>query len=234
MRTKSVLLWFGALAILGHVAGMAADVYSGFTPGARVDLGSATLLSFGEIAPLLAANSLSDARTGHYLAVLFIPLGIFGVLQVVAALRPRRHPEALAVLLLGVLTVAYGTFFHGSLAFVTGALHGEAVLLPYFNSLSEPFGRLLLAGNVAVSLLFALIVAFRSTAFPRAFALWNPLVIQLGLLVVIAVSPYPLDHLLWLTLFNASLALWYLGCTAAIAQAGPEAGEKEPTRGGID
>ncbi|WP_405220853.1 hypothetical protein [Lentisalinibacter sediminis] len=218
MQGKTALMLFGALAILGHCAGMATDVYSGFAAGVRIGLVSATSLSFEHVAPLFQAISLADARTGHYLAVLFIPLGIFGVLQIFAALNPRQHPETYALLLFGILTVVHGMFFHGSLAFVAGALQTESELLPYFNSLSQPFGKLLLAGDVLVSGIFVLIAAFRVTVFPRLFALWNPVLIQAALLMLIALAPYPLDHLLWLTLFNASLALWYLGTTIVIGK----------------
>lgn len=219
------LALFGALAIVGHGVGIVADVYSGYSPGVAVELGPVTSLSLANIGPLLAEVSLADARIGHYLAVCFIPLGIFGVWQVFIALRPAAG--SLLFLVLGTLCVAYGTFYHGTLAFLTGALQGlwdgtradpELSLVTYFNGLSEPLGQVLLFGNLFVSALYAFLVGSGRSRFPRWFAAVNPVIIQLGLSVVILLAPRPVDRLLWLTVFNTSFVAWYGATTAYLVR----------------
>jgi hypothetical protein len=214
------ILILGTVAILGHLLGIIADLLSGFSPSTQVSLGNVTSLSLNNIAPLLAAKPLNEARIGHYLAILFIPLGLCGVYQVYQGLAPRQNKAALLVLLPGSLGLVYATFYHGTLAFVIGALQEgvDTPLLSYFNSLSEPLSTILLLADVSVSLSFVYVVLSRETHFQRWMAAVNPLTIQLALSLLIWITPHPVDQALWLTVFNLSLSIWYAVTTWTLAR----------------
>lgn len=225
--------WFivlGLIAVAGHLLGIAADLYSGFVPSVNVSLGPITSLSLDNIAPLFEAKSLAQARIGHYLAIFFIPLGILGIWQIFLGLDPAGNNQAFAFLVLGTLGIVYATFYHGTLAFIIGALQHQSLnmsgssaessadLVVYFNSLSEPLGLVLLIADFLVSGIFAAIVLYRETFFPKWMAAFNPVTIQLTLSLLILVVPHPLSQLVWLTVFNTSLAIWYSGVTVALSR----------------
>lgn len=225
---KRGLILLGLIGIVGHVVGMAADLYSGFVPALNIELGPITSLSLDSIAPLFEAKSLAQARIGHYLAILFIPLGAAGVWQVFLILNPSNNSAAFVFLGLGALGVIYGAFYHGTLAFVIAALQagsvqlstpggGPTLLIDYVNSLSEPLSLLLLGTDFSVSLIYGLMVASGRSLFPRWMAAYNPLVIQLILNGIILLAPASFVQVLWLTVFNSSLAIWYTGTTIIIA-----------------
>jgi hypothetical protein len=216
------------VAILGHLLGVAADLGTGYAPEVETDLASIASLSLANIAPLLRAKPLDEVLVGHYLAIFFIPLGLFGMWQVYQGLLPRRNRLALPFLLVGSFGLIYAAFYHGTLGFIAAALQAESAtvagtpaakilgtLVAYFNSLSEPLSTVLLLVDVGASLLFASTVGFGNTHFPRWFGAVNPLSIQLLVSALIWLAPHPLEQLLWLTIFNFSLALWY-GATTAI------------------
>ncbi len=226
IRERKGLILLGVVAIAGHLLGVAADIYSAYVPGVDLQLGPITSLSLANIAPLFEAKPLAQAKIGHYLAIFFIPLGLCGIFQVFVGLRPSRNKSAAIFLILGTLGLIYATFYHGTLAFLIGALHQSSLevgsetvgLVSYFNSLSEPLGRVLLVADVLVSSLYVLVIMFRSTYFPKLMAVFNPLIIQLVLSLLIMVVPHPLNQLIWLTVFNASLVIWYFGTTIVLSK----------------
>jgi hypothetical protein len=229
-KQRKGLIVLGLIAIGGHLVGVAADIYSGYVPSVDVQLGSITSIALENIAPLFITKSLAQARIGHYLAIFFIPLGLAGILQVFLASKPSQNKLAFTFLAMGVLGIVYATFYHGTLAFVIGALQqssfelggayvaGANDFVDYFNSLSEPLGRVLLGADVLVSSLYVLIVLRGSTHFSRWMAAYNPVVIQLVLSSLILIAPQPLNQLIWLTVFNASMVLWYLGLTLVLSR----------------
>lgn len=229
LRRRNIII-LGGLGILGHLLGIVADIGTGYAPGVRTDLASIASLSLANIAPLLQAKPLIEVRIGHYLAIFFIPLGLFGMWQVYRALLPARNRLALPFLLVGGFGLIYATFYHGTLGFIAAALQAQRevatvgepapetmrAMLAFFNSLSEPLGSVLMLVDLGASLLFAGAVWFGDTRFPRWLAAVNPLSIQLVLSLLIWFAPHPLQQLLWLTVFNLSLALWYLSTTAVL------------------
>jgi hypothetical protein len=239
MPAKKWFFMLGAIAIFGHLVGMAADLYSGFAPSVDLSLGPITSLSLENIAPLFAAKDLAQALTGHYLAIFFIPLGILGIWQVVLGLSPKINWGTAIFLILGTLGIVYATFYHGTLAFITAIIqHQSAVagtdavsladgLLKYANSLSEPLGTVLLIANFLVSGLYAVLVLFRKTFFPRWMAAFNPVSIQLALSALIWLLPQPLNQLLWLIVFNGSMAIWYVGTTRVLTKRGAEPSSRD-------
>lgn len=233
MLGRRRIITLGVMAIVGHAAGVAADLASGYAPAAEVELGAITSLSLGNIAPLLRAKPLDEVLIGHYLAIFFIPLGLFGIWQVYQGLKPQKNRFALPFLLAGTFGLIYASFYHGTLGFVAGALQAQQQALAagelaqditrqsvfFFNSLSEPLGTLLLLVDLIVILLFVFNVWFKETFFPRWMIAVNPLTIQGLITILIWFAPHPLNQALWLTVFNLSLAIWYTATTFAYSRA---------------
>ena len=236
MLKRRQIITVGIVAIVGHAVGVAADLASGYAPTVRADLGSITSLALENIAPLLRAKPLDEVRAGHYLAILFIPLGLFGIWQVYQGLRPRQNRLALPFFLAGTFGLIYATFYHGTLGFIARALQAQEQAtgtveraqditqqsVHFFNSLSEPLGTLLLLVDLVVISLFVLNVWFKETGFPRWMVAVNPLTIQGLLALGIWVAPHPLNQVLWLTVFNLSLAVWYTVTTVVLSRSATE------------
>jgi len=236
MLRRRQIITVGVVAIIGHMVGVVADLASGYAPTVKAELGNITSLALENIAPLLRAKPLDEVRVGHYLAILFIPLGLLGIWQVYQGLRPRQNRLALPFLLVGTFGLIYATFYHGTLGFIARALQAQEQAmgtvdraqeimvqsLLYFNSLSEPLGALLLLVDLIVALLFVLNVWFRETFFPRWMVAVNPLTVQGLLAVGIWAAPHPLNQALWLTVFNLSLAIWYAVTTATLSRSAAE------------
>lgn len=232
MLKKGQIIAAGLVAIIGHAVGVVADLATGYAPTVQADLGSITSLALENIAPLLQAKQLDEVRVGHYLAILFIPLGIFGIWQVYQGLRPHQNRLALPFLLAGTFGLIYATFYHGTLGFIAGALQAQQRALAtaqfaqdimhqsvlFFNSLSQPLGALLLLVDLIVVLLYVLNLWFRETSFPRWMIAVNPLTIQGLLTLAIWVVPHPLNQALWLTVFNLSLVIWYTVTTVILSR----------------
>jgi hypothetical protein len=225
LTLKQVIV-LGSLAVLGHGLGMVADVATGYAPPVEANLTQISSLALDDIAPLLQAKPLGELLIGHYLALFFIPLGLFGIWQVYQGLNPQRNRTAVLFLLTGTFGLIYATFYHGTLGFVAGALQAQDAMaagvrpemLDFFNALSEPLGKVLLLVDAIVSLFFGAIVWLKKTSFPRWLAVFNPLTIQLFLSFFVWLSPHPLNQLLWLTVFNLSLVLWYATTTVVLSR----------------
>jgi len=230
LKHRKGLIILGLIAIAGHSTGVAADIFSGYAPGVDAQLGPITSLSLDNIAPLFVAKSLPHARLGHYLAIIFIPFGLTGILMVFLGLAPSENKLAYAFLAMGGLGIIYATFYHGTLAFIIGALQQSSIefgsssgvetrqLVCYFNSLSEPLGQVLLIADMLVSCLFAFIVLRKKTHYPKWMAVYNPVVIQLALYISFLIAPHPLNQLIWLTVFNVSMVVWFVGLTIVLAR----------------
>jgi hypothetical protein len=230
LLTSKQIIILGGLAMLGHGLGIVADVATGYAPAVETNLSRISSLALENIAPLLRAKPLSELIIGHYLAIFFIPLGLFGIWQVYQGMNPQHNRPAALFLLTGAFGLIYAAFYHGTLGFVAGALQAQegmatgvgSEMVDFFNLLSEPLGKVLLLVDVSVSLLFAAIVWLRRTSFPRWMAVCNPLTIQLILLIFVWLFPHPLSQLLWLTIFNLSLVLWYLTTTITLLVRHPD------------
>ena len=237
MLRRRQVITVGVVAIIGHAVGVVADLASGYAPMVQAELGSITSLALENIAPLLRAKPLDQVRAGHYLAILFIPLGLFGIWQVYQGLRPHQNRLALPFLLAGTFGLIYATFYHGTLGFIARALQAQEQALTageraqditdqsvlFFNSLSEPLGTLLLLVDLIVVLLFVLNVWFKESYFPRWMIAVNPLTIQGLLTLAIWIAPHSLNQALWLTVFNLSLAIWYTVTTVILSRSTAEA-----------
>ena len=230
MFSSKRIIILGSLAILGHGLGIVADIASGYAPGVDIVVISIASLSLADVAPLLQSKPLHEVVIGHYLAIFFIPFGLFGIWQVYQAMNPQGNQLATPFMLVGVFGLIYATFYHGTLGFLAGALQAGNELadagtigadiwremILFFNSLSEPLGIVLLLVDLSASLLFVANVWIRDTQFPRWMAGVNPLSIQLLISVLIWLVAHPLKQLLWLTVFNLSLALWYITTTVVL------------------
>ena len=213
----------GLLGVVGMAMGVAADLASGYATGSSGEVVSAfSVLALENLDPFLAAKPFGQVVVGHYLAVLGIPLGIFGFWQVYRGIRPAGRWLPRLVWFLGVWGFVVGTVFHASFAFVVAGIQADTgtgslePMLARFATVFEPVGLLLVAVmTVALVLLFYL-VAFRETRYPRWFALVNPLLLQAVAAAIALVAPEPVRIVLVVTAYNLSVLLFFVVSTALL------------------
>lgn len=225
--SKKLFLIFGLTAIVAHLVGIAADLYSGVAPEVNTSLGSITSLSLENIGPLFANKLLEEARIGHYLAIFAIPIGLAGIVQVFLALNPFRNRLALLFLIPGALGVIYGTFYHGTLAFVIGAVQletlqrelldgGSFTPVTYFNSLSAPLGTVLLITDFLVSGVLCHNHTDPTNALSPLDCRSQSHLDSVSNESAHSGSTPPANKIVWLTVFKASFALWYSWTTITL------------------
>lgn len=236
---RRALLLAGVVGAVGHLAGMCADVASGYAPRAVGAAEHMYALSLDQVAPLLAHKSHAALVWGHYVALLGIPLGIAGLWQVYHALGGVRSRWATLTFLLGTNAYVYGTVLHITIGFLGAGLRlvpgpalgsgaPPAVRLQPFADFYGPVSVIAVAGISAVFLAIAVPVARGRTLYPRWFVWVNPLVFQFLFGALILLLPPPADILLFVIEFNASAFLFYAGSTLVLWKVLPPALPRRP------
>lgn len=208
--------------------GVVADLASGYSLEGAAGITTAfSVLSLENLSVFLASKPVAQVVLGHYLAILGIPLGLFGFWQVYQAIKSAGWGLSRSVWYLGVFAYVAGTVFHSTFAFITfGVQAAESAppaaepamqtMLDTFELVFEPLG-VLLVGVMAVALTFIFYaIAFRETHYPRWFALANPLVIQAMTGLLALVSPLELRIFFTVTAYNLSLLVFYAVSTALL------------------
>lgn len=213
----------GVLGSLGMVLGVAADLASGYASGDTTSIESAfSVLSIENLTPFLAGKPYPEVVAGHYLAILGIPLGIFGLWQVYRAIKPAGDWLPRFVWFLGVWGFVVGTVFHASYAFVIAGIQADAgtdaldPMLARFGAVFEPVGFLLVAAMTAALAALFYTVAFRETLYPRWFAFVNPLIIQAVTAGVALAAPEAVRIFLIVTAYNLSVLTMFVVSTAVL------------------
>lgn len=223
----------GLVGVVGMTAGVLADLASGYSLEGSGPITTAfSVLSLGNLAPFLVSKPPTQVVLGHYLAVLGIPLGLFGLWQVYQAIKPAGWVLSRVTWFLGVFGYVAGTVFHSTYAFITFGVQAAdtapptanramETMLEQFAVVFEPLGVLLVGVmSVALGLIFVA-VAFRDTHYPRWFAVANPLVIQAVTGVLAFVSPLELRIFLIVTAYNLSLLVFFALSTAVLWNKSP-------------
>jgi len=218
----------GIVGIVGTTVGVLADLASGYSlQGAGEVTTAFSVLRLSNLSPFLLSKPPAQVVLGHYLAILGIPLGIFGLWQVYRAIEPAGWALSRAAWFLGVFAYVAGTVFHSTYAFVTFGLQAAAsappaaapamqTMLDRFALAFEPLA-LLLVGVLAVALaLIFVAIASGETRYPRWFAVANPLVIQAATGLLALFAPLEVGVFLVVTAFNFSLLVFYAASTAVL------------------
>lgn len=191
----------GLVGVVGMTLGVVADLASGYSLAGAVPITTAfSVLSLENLAPFLVSKPPAQVVLGHYLAILAIPLGLFGLWQVYRAIEPAGPALSRAAWFLGVYAYVAGTVFHSTFAFVTFGVQAAAdappagqqavgTMLDRFALVFEPLGVLLVGVMTVAFGLISVAIAFGETHYPRWFALANPLVIQAATGAVALVAP---------------------------------------------
>lgn len=206
--------------------GVVADLASGYsTHGAEAVTSAFSVLTLAGLEPFLASKPAGEVILGHYLAVLGIPLGLFGLWQVFRAVEPAGWWLSRGVWFLGVMGFVVGTTFHATFAFVTFGIQAAVATVPAaaqetmlvrFGLVFEPLAWLLLGVmGVAFGLIFVAI-AFRDTHYPRWFAVANPLLIQAATGAVALVAPLEIRVFFVVTSYNLSVLVFFALSTALL------------------
>ncbi|MFC7130510.1 DUF6796 family protein [Haloferax chudinovii] len=218
----------GILGVVGMALGVLADLASGYSlDGTTVITTAFSVLSLENLSVFLLSKPTSQVVLGHYLAILGIPLGLFGFWQVYQAIKPAGWGLSRNVWYLGVFAYVAGTVFHSTFAFITFGVQAADTAPPAaepamqtmfdnFELVFEPLG-VLLVGAMAVALAFIFYaIAFKQTHYPRWFALANPLVIQAVTGLLALISPLELRIFFIVTAYNLSLLVFYAVSTALL------------------
>lgn len=218
----------GLLGVIGMTLGVAADVASGYSLQGTTSITTAfSVLALENLEPFLLSKSTSAVVLGHYLAILGIPIGLFGFWHVYQAIEPAGWALSRSVWFLGVFAYVAGTVYHGTFAFITFGVQAADTALPgadpvmrtmleRFALVFEPLGMLLVGVMVVALSLIFFAIAFRETHYPRWFAFANPLVIQAVTGLLALISPLELRLFFIVTAYNLSLLLFYAMSTALL------------------
>ncbi|GMR22003.1 MAG: hypothetical protein BMS9Abin37_0326 [Acidobacteriota bacterium] len=170
----------GSIGAVSALLASVADLFSGYAIPPRNQMSTAYSVTLESVTPLLLLKQHGHLVAGHYLAILFIPVGIFGIWHVYLALRPAGEKKALAFLVGGTLSYAMGAAFHSTFGFVASILQsGDDILIAKTADFFEPLGLLLLISMVLLLLWLTLLILSGKTLYPRWAALFTPLVFQL-------------------------------------------------------
>ena len=218
----------GVLGVVGMAAGVVADLASGYSLEGTAEITTAfSVLSIENLSPLLASKPPTQVVLGHYVAILGIPLGLFGLWQVYRAIQPAGWVLSRGVWFLGVFGFVAGTVFHSTFAFVAFGVQAAAAVPPErepametmlarFELAFEPLALLLLAVMGVAFLLIFVAIAFRRTHYPRWFALVNPLLVQAVTGVAALVAPVELRIFLIVTAYNLSVLAFFAVSTVLL------------------
>lgn len=218
----------GLLGVLGMGLGVLADLASGYSLQGAADVTTAfSVLSLETLSVFLVSKPTTEVILGHYLAILGIPLGLFGLWQVYRGIEPAGRWLARGAWFLGVFGYVVGTLFHGTFAFVTFGVQAADsapsaaeqtmwTMLERFALAFEPLALILvILMTVGFGLIFVAI-AFRETYYPRWFAFANPLIFQAVTGGVALLGPVELRVFLVVTAYNLSLVVFYALSTALL------------------
>lgn len=218
---RNKILLAGLLGVVGNTLGVLADLASGYSLEGAANVTTAfSVLSLENLSLFLASKPPSQVVLGHYLAILGIPLGLFGLWQVYQAIQPAGWALSRTAWFIGVLTYVIGTVFHSTFAFVTFGIQAAdgvppagsqamQTMLERFGLVFEPLAMLMVGGLVVGMGLIFVAIAFRETHYPRWFALANPLLIQGVTGAVALVAPLEVRVFLIVTAYNLSLVAFY-------------------------
>jgi hypothetical protein len=206
----------GVIAILAAAVAIVADLVLQFTTN-TAHLMSRQSLYLLDVPP-------GRLLLGHYLGVAAILVETVGFWQVYRALKPAGEGYALSFFLINAFGAMLGAAFHGTFVFVGLTLQAQSrmsgsanadlgELLASFNTARIGLALPALAAILVGSLLYAFVVGFRPTFYPRWMALCNPLSFLLLIMAVTLAVP-PAALVLAPTALNVSHLLFFIGSTA--------------------
>jgi hypothetical protein len=207
----------GLVSILAALLGIAGDLALQYTSNTE-HLMSRQSLYLLDVSP-------DRLLLGHYLGVVAILVEIAGFWSVYRALRPAGEHYALPFFLMNAFGAMLGAAFHATFVFVGLTLQAQSrvtepvsseftELLANFNTARIGLAIPALAAIVIGSLLYAFVVGFKPTLYPRWMAFCNPLVFLL-LIVALTLTVPRSALVLAPTAINVSHLLFFLGATIA-------------------
>lgn len=199
-----------SIGILGAAGGVCADVATAYSPLPSHPMGTVFSGMLRNVTPLLLEKSHASLLLGHYLALLFIPLGVAGVWHVTSMFRPSAQRWCLVLNLAGAVVYAVGTAYHSSFGLVATIIQSrDPRLVAGIADFFEPFGVMTMAMMITALLGLALVIGGGRTTYPRHLALLTPLPLQLGFSLVAGFAPAAVGNLLLVVGLNLSTGVFF-------------------------
>lgn len=214
MQDRRRLIAFGLIGAAASALAVVADLFVARTAAFWIAFDSLWTGFFEGISPE-RSGELTDLLWSHYLAAVGVPGGLFGLRVLYRVIRPADRTLAYWLFGVGIVGFAAGFLFHLSLSFLGVALRTSAAapdqVAARFAPFMHPFAYLFVGAVVAASLLYAVRVALGGTLLPRRAWLLNPVTFLIALDLIVLAMPDPVAVPMLVTVYNASLALTFLG-----------------------
>ena len=162
--------------------------------------------------------SYDSLVTGHFLAVVGIPLYFVGYYHIYKMLEKGNETLALIVLLLGVLAFTVGGFWITSRAFLGTIVHlRDSIdiniyqqIISNYELISESLVEGLRVIILAVSLFFIIAILKGGTYYKKWMAISNPIVLLLSVFLVFFINPSVGQYIMPIAMNVAHFALFSL------------------------
>ena len=230
-RSGQRLTLMGAVGALGALGGVVADLFSGYASEGAANVRSPfSVLDLHNLDAFLSTKPLWHFVVGNHLALLFIPLGIFGVLHVARLVEPAGPRSRRLWIGFGVGGYVVGTAFHLMYGFMGIAMRVRAlepdgsaaiaVVLSWYRLLHQPVAVLLIAIMTVAVVWVTLLIVLGRTSYPRWLAAFSPLTVQLATALLVPFVPTGLRLALIVTTYNFSFFVFFLASTMYVARRG--------------
>ncbi|WP_109302681.1 DUF6796 family protein [Aquimarina sp. AU474] len=148
--------------------------------------------------------SQNNLTTGHFLAVIGLPLYFAGYIHIYQMLRPGNETLARMVLGIGFIAFAVGGIWIGSRSSIGNIIHLKNTippaayqnLLDHYTSHMEILVKVLRIVIAALSVVFAIAIIKGGTYYKKWMAICNPIVILLLLVLIGQAFPAIGKHML--------------------------------------
>lgn len=202
---------FLIIGLTGSLGGVLADIFTAYSPNQSSNMASVFSGMASSIKNLLIDKSHSDLVTGHYLAIISIPFGIFGVWYISKMFKNKYRAWGKVVFLLSAVVYAIGTTFHGIIGMVATVFkYGNDNLSLLIIDFFEPLVILTMGSLIFLLAALAFFIAFGFTNYPRWIAFLSPLSLQVILSLLAGFTPPPIGNLFLVTGLNLSMMFFFL------------------------
>lgn len=212
-KSQIFLLVSLMIGIIGSLGGVGADLFTVYSLNQPTNMTSVFSGMISNIKIILINKTHSDLVVGHYLAIIFIPLGIFGVWYISKMFKKQYYLLGKILFIIGAVVYAIGTTFHGTIGFIATALkHGNEKLNDLFIDFFEPLAILTMSSLIVLLTALAFFIVFKFTNYPSWVALISPLPLQISFSLLSGILPADLANLFLVSGLNLSMFIFFSIC----------------------
>lgn len=202
-NSMSRLTTFGIIGSVGMFLGIIADLATGYLASYNQPLSSNIL---NNVYKIMIFKPIWQLILGHYLAIIGLSLGLFGLWHVYQVIRPASEKLSFWALILGIFAYICGIVFHTQFAFLT---------------ISDwhfiwPVAGLFLSSMIASLIIVFYLINSGKTLYPRKINIVNPLVLIILFWLATLISPAKMQILLLFIVYNTAFCLFYLSSVVTL------------------